>query len=104
VVTRRVWEPEDFGVARAVIDAVRGGDVARNVEIAHAVLDGARGPHRDIVLANAAAALVAAGRAETLLEGVALAAESIDAGAAREKLQALVEFTRLRVIPAEPRR
>jgi anthranilate phosphoribosyltransferase len=98
VVARRVWEPQDFGVARAAIDDVRGGDVARNVEIAHAVLDGARGAHRDIVLANAAAALVAAGRAETLPGGVALAAESIDSGAARARMQALVEFTRARVI------
>jgi anthranilate phosphoribosyltransferase len=95
-VTKRVWEPEDFGLARAVIDTVRGGDVALNAEIAHAVLDGARGPHRDIVLANAAAALVAAGRAETLPGGVALAAESIDSGAARERMQTLAEFTRVR--------
>ena len=96
VVTMRVWEPEDFGVARAMIDAVRGGDVARNVEIALAVLDGARGPHRDIVLVNAAAALLAAGRADTLLGGIALAADSIDSGAARERMQALAEFTQLR--------
>ncbi|MGA3028261.1 MAG: anthranilate phosphoribosyltransferase [Bryobacteraceae bacterium] len=98
VVTKHVWEPEDFGLARAAIDDVRGGDVARNVEIAHAVLDGARGAHRDIVLANAAAALAAAGRAETLPGGVALAAESIDSGAARARMQALVEFTRARGI------
>jgi anthranilate phosphoribosyltransferase len=92
-VTRREWEPEDFGMARAALDDVRGGDVARNAEIARAVLSGARGPHRDIVLVNAAAALVAAGRAETLLAGVMAAGESIDSGAAREKLRALVEFT-----------
>ena len=93
VVTKLVWEPENFGVASAVIDDVRGGDLARNMEIAHEVLDGACGPHRDIVLVNAAAALVAAGRAETLLEGVAMAAQSIDSGAARGKLRELVEFT-----------
>jgi anthranilate phosphoribosyltransferase len=79
-----------------LLEDVRGGDVARNVEIARAVLDGARGSHRDIVLANAAAALVAAGRAQTLLEGVALAGDSIDSGAARERMRALGEFTRAR--------
>ncbi len=96
VVTKRMWEPEDFGLPRAAIEDVRGGDLARNVEIAHAVLAGARGPQRDIVLANAAAALVAAGRAETLAGGVALAAKSIDSAAARERVQGLAEFTRAR--------
>jgi len=96
LITKRLWEPEDFGVARAMLEDVQGGDVARNVEIAKAVLDGAHGPHRDIVLVNAAAALVAAGRAETLLDGVALGEESIDSGAAREKLRVLAEFTRAR--------
>jgi anthranilate phosphoribosyltransferase len=51
------------------------------------------GPHREIVLANAAAALVAAGRASDLLDGVRLAKQSIDSGAAREKLEALVAFS-----------
>lgn len=92
VMRRHVWEPEDFGVARASLEDVRGGDVARNVEIARAVLDGGHGAHRDIVLTNAAAALVAAGRAETLLEGAALAGESMDSGAARAKLRALAEY------------
>jgi len=93
VVTRHVWKPEDFGVPRASLDDVRGGDLARNVEIARAVLDGAAGPHRDIVLVNAAAALVAAGRAASLGDGVSIAAQSIGSGAAGEKLQELAEFT-----------
>ena len=92
-VTRHVWEPEDFGVARASLDELRGGDLARNVEIALAVLDGEPGPHRDIVLVNAAAALVVAGRAAGLREGVAVASESIDSGAAIEKVQTLAGYT-----------
>jgi anthranilate phosphoribosyltransferase len=91
-VSRQAWMPEDFGVPRASLEDLRGGDLARNVEIANAVLHGEEGPQRDIVLANAAAALVAAGRAETLRKGVVLAAESIDSGAAREKLRMLAEF------------
>jgi anthranilate phosphoribosyltransferase len=92
-VSRQAWMPEDFGVPRASLEDLRGGDLARNVEIANAVLHGEEGPQRDIILANAAAALVAAGRAETLRKGVVLAAESIDSGAAREKLRMLAEFS-----------
>src|SRR3954471_13566784 len=92
-VERRTLEPADFGLATADPAALKGGDPAQNLEIAYAVLGGAHGPPRDIVLANAAAALVAAGHVEVLLEGVALAAMSIDSGAARRKAQALAEFT-----------
>ena len=58
------------------------------------MLDGARGPHRDIVLVNAAAALVAAGKVDTFLEGMAIGTVSIDSGAARRKVAQLAEFTR----------
>jgi len=58
------------------------------------VLGGARGPRRDVVIANASAALVAAGRASDFREGAALAAQALDSGAAREKLEALINFTR----------
>src|SRR3954466_12552666 len=92
-VERRTLEPADFGLPAADPAALKGGDPAQNLEIAYAVLGGAHGPPRDIVLANAAAALVAAGHVEVLLEGVALAAMSIDSGAARRKAQALAEFT-----------
>jgi anthranilate phosphoribosyltransferase len=90
--------PEDFGLRRAPLEAIRGGDVARNAEIIHQTLGGTlvpheHGPHRDIVLANAAGALVAARRATDYLDGVRLAAESIDCGAARAKLDALVAFS-----------
>ena len=92
-VERRTLEPADFAVPTAVPADLKGGDRARNAAIAHAVLSGRRGPHRDIVLANAAAALVAAGRVPTFLEGAAIAAVSIDSGAARGKVEALARFT-----------
>jgi len=93
-VKQRTLEPEDFGLRRpAAAGDLKGGDMARNLEIAHAVLAGARGPHRDVVIANSAVALVAVARVETFLEGAALAAVSLDSGAARAKLEALVQFT-----------
>jgi len=90
--------PEDFGLRRAPLNAIRGGDAAHNAEIIHKVLGRNmlyrdHGPHREIVLANAAAALVAAGRARDFLDGVRIAAQSIDSGAARERLEALVAFS-----------
>ena len=68
---------------------MKGGGKERNLEIANAVLNGERGAPRDIVIVNAAAALVAAGRVETFLEGAAIAAVSIDSGAARRKVELL---------------
>jgi anthranilate phosphoribosyltransferase len=90
--------PEDFGLRRAPLDAIRGGDAKQNAEIIHKVLGRSmlyrdHGPHREIVLANAAAALVVAGHAADLLDGARLAAKSIDSGAARERLDAFVAFT-----------
>lgn len=90
--------PEDFGLHRAALEEIRGGDAKENAEIIHKIfgrsmLYRAHGPHREIVLANASAALVAAGRAADFLEGVHLATQSIDSGAAREKLDALVAFS-----------
>jgi anthranilate phosphoribosyltransferase len=90
--------PEDFGLGRAPLEAIGGGDARQNAEIIHKVLGRSmlyrdHGPHREIVLANAAAALVAAGRATDLLDGARLAAKSIDSGAARERLDAFVAFS-----------
>jgi anthranilate phosphoribosyltransferase len=90
--------PEDFGFRRAPANAYAGGGAKHNAEIIHKIFGRSllyreHTPHRDIVLANASAALVAAGRAANFLEGVRLAADSIDSGAAREKLDALVRFT-----------
>jgi anthranilate phosphoribosyltransferase len=85
--------PEDFGLERAPISAISGGDAAQNAEIILALLAGERGPRRDIVVANAAAAIVAGGLAADFFEGARLAAESIDSGAAGGKLDALIRFT-----------
>lgn len=84
--------PDDFGLPAASAGDLRGGDAAVNERIARDILAGVRGPRRDIVLANAAAALVAAGKARHFREGVALAADSIDSGAARRKLEELAAF------------
>src|SRR5881628_1751735 len=86
--------PEDFGMPRAAIRDLLGGDREQNAEIIRAILGGDPGPRREIVLMNAAAALFAGARARDLKEGVELAARSIDTGAARGKLDQLVHFTR----------
>ena len=88
------WSPEDFGVKPAAIEELRGGDRARNAAIARAVLQGERGRQRDIVLVNSAAALLVSGIAGSPLDAMRLAAQSIDSGAARAKLQQLAEFSR----------
>ncbi len=85
--------PEDFGLRRAPLEALAGSDAKQNAQIIRRVLKGELGPQREVVQANAAAALVAAGRAKDWLEGVRLAAQSIDSGAARAKLDSLVSFT-----------
>ena len=86
-------KPEDFGLPRAALSDLAGGDVEENARLVREVLDGRPGPRRDIVLANAAAALVAAGRAVDWTAGMALARQSLDSGAARAKLEALIRFT-----------
>ncbi len=85
--------PKDFGLPRAAKESLAGGDALTNARIIERILDGANGPQRDAVLMNASLALVAAGRADDFRQGVALAAEAIDSGKARERLRALVEFT-----------
>lgn len=86
--------PEDFGVPRATMRDLAGSDSAvENAEMVREVLNGVPGPRRDIVLVNAAAALVAAGRACNWCEGMALAASAIDIGAARAKLESLAAFS-----------
>jgi anthranilate phosphoribosyltransferase len=92
--TVRTYEvtPEEFGMNRAKLDEISGGDATANADIIREVLGGVKSPRRDVVLLNAAAALVAAGRADHLADGLPLAATSIDSGAAAKKLQALVRF------------
>ena len=86
-------EPEEFGIARATLQEISGGDAVQNAAIIRAVLGGEKSPRRDVVMLNAAAALVAAGRADHIGDAIPLAAESIDSGAAAKKLEKLVEFT-----------
>jgi anthranilate phosphoribosyltransferase len=90
---RHTFTPELFGVERAPAGALAGGDAAENCRIALAVLEGARGAQRDVVLVNASAALVACGRAGGFAEGMSLAARSIDSGAARAKTAQLAKLT-----------
>lgn len=93
-VKRQTLQPEDFGVPRAMPADLKGGDAAVNRVIAGQVLNAARGPQRDIVLVNSAAALVAASRAADFRTGMELAACSIDSGAALRKAEALAAFSR----------
>ena len=86
-------DPREHGLARVAPEALRGGDAAENAAITRAVLGGETGPRRDITLLNAAAALWAAGAVDGLDAGLAAARESLDTGAAREKLEALVRAT-----------
>lgn len=88
-VLKHLWTPSDFGVKTAFAEDLSGGDAAQNAEIAREILAGVRGPKRDIVLVNAAAALFAAGLAKDLAEGVQLSENSIDSGAASKKLAEL---------------
>jgi anthranilate phosphoribosyltransferase len=86
-------EPEEFGMARARLQDISGGDATENAAIIRAILGGEKSPRRDVVVLNAAAALVAAGRADHIAEAVPPARRSIDSGAAAEKLAALARFT-----------
>jgi anthranilate phosphoribosyltransferase len=86
-------DPQDLGLRRAELSDLRGGDPGENAAIACDILDGQPGARRDVVLLNASAALVAGGIAGDLSHGLNLAAESIDSGAARTRLDGLVAFT-----------
>jgi anthranilate phosphoribosyltransferase len=86
-------EPEEFGMARGTLQEIAGGDATENAAIIRAVLAGEKSPRRNVVLLNAAAALVAAGRADRIADAIPLAAESIDSGDAAGKLAALGRFT-----------
>ena len=85
--------PEDFGLARANLDSLRGGTAEENASQLRSILAGTPGAPRDVVLLNAAAALVAGDRMETLQSGVALAKEVIAGGQALAKLEKLIEFS-----------
>ncbi|MDD5504871.1 MAG: anthranilate phosphoribosyltransferase [Candidatus Omnitrophica bacterium] len=88
-------EPEQFGMKRARLKSIEGGDAGQNAKIILSVLSGARGPRRDIVLLNAAYALVAARAQKDVRKAVSAAAQSIDSGRAMDKLRQLKDFARL---------
>ncbi len=90
-VTTFTVTPEDAGLARHAIDALKGGDAAENARALTAVLDGESGAHREMVLLNASAGLVVAGLADGLKDGVRQAAEAIDDGRAKATLAKLVK-------------
>jgi len=85
--------PADAGLEIAKAEDLKGGDAETNALALSALLDGHQGAYRDIVIYNAAATLVAAGKADTLRDGATMAAQSIDDGAARKVLEALIEIT-----------
>jgi anthranilate phosphoribosyltransferase len=92
-IKRYTVTPEDFAVARAPLEAIRGGSPADNATILQAIFAGGLGARRDIVVINAAAALVAAGLAGDFKEGAELAAKALSSSAAQQKLSELRKFT-----------
>jgi len=85
--------PNQFGLRRSSLDDIKGGDAKENADIVVSVLKGERSPRRDVVLINAAAALVAGSKARDFKSGVKMAAQAIDSGAALDKLLKLIELT-----------
>jgi anthranilate phosphoribosyltransferase len=83
-------DPAELGLAPAQAGDLTGGDRPFNADVVHRVLSGESGAHRDIVTLNAAAGLVVGGRAATIADGLTLAADSIDSGAAAETLSKLI--------------
>jgi len=90
-VTTREIAPEDAGLPRWPLADIKGGDAAHNAATMKRLFDGEAGAYRDIVLLNASAALMVAGRAKDVKEGAGLAAQVLDAGAAKAKLNALIK-------------
>jgi len=88
-----VIEPEQFSVKRCRLEELHGGNPQESAVILRAVLDGKKGPPRDVVVLNGGAALYISGNAATIPDGMKLAAESIDSGKARKKLAQLIELT-----------
>ena len=86
-------KPEEFGMTRCKLFELQGGEPDDNARIISAILKGDKGPKRDVVVLNAAAAIVASGMAKDMKEGIKLAEEAIDSGKALEKLEKLIEIT-----------
>jgi len=85
--------PEAFGLPRADCEDIVGGNARQNADITRSILNGDKGPKRNMVLLNAAAAFAASGVCDNFSDGIAIAAEAIDSGKARQKLDNLIEFT-----------
>lgn len=85
--------PGEFGIKKAGLKDIKGGDALENAEITLSILKGERGPKRDIVLLNTAAALMVASKAKDFKEGIKMAEDAIDSGKALEKLNKLIELT-----------
>ncbi len=92
-ITHAEFTPEDFGVPRATIEDLRGGDAARNVAITRSVLAGEPSPYRDISLVNAAPAIVVAGLADGFTGAMTLAAQAVDSGDAQAVLDRVIAFS-----------
>ena len=92
-VTEYILEPEQMGFTRCRLEELHGGNAEESAVIVKSVLQGDQGPARNVVLLNSGAALYVSGSAATLQDGIRLAAESIDSGRARQKLDQLVEMT-----------
>ena len=90
---RMIFSLNNFSVKQANSKDLLGGDPEENAQITRNILNGKTGPQRNVVLINAAAALVAAGAADDLKQGIRLAEISIDEGAAAEKMKALIQYT-----------
>jgi anthranilate phosphoribosyltransferase len=92
-VTRFEVTPESAGLPRSPIEALRGGDAVYNAAALRRLLEGEKGAYRDVVLLNSGAALLVAGKASGLGEGVAQAAAALDSGRAKTCLDRLVDIT-----------
>jgi anthranilate phosphoribosyltransferase len=92
-ITRAEFTPEDFGVSRARLDDLKGGDAAENAAIVRAVLSGEKGPHRDIAIVNAAPAIVVAELADGFSDAIALAEQAIDSGDATAVLERAIQMS-----------
>jgi anthranilate phosphoribosyltransferase len=99
-VRKGTLDPKRFGFAYSPVSSLAGGTAKENAAITRRILEGEKGPRRDVVVINAALGLVSGGKAECISDGLEIAAASIDSGAAMAKLSELAQFTR-RQAPAQ---
>jgi anthranilate phosphoribosyltransferase len=97
-VRRREIDPLDLGIERCDPEELRGGSPAENAQKIRDVFDGGNGGRRSAILLNAAGAIAAAGHARDLKEGIGIARETLDSGAAAEKLEQLIAFSHEAVV------